>query len=77
MTQTPPRARAFLSGDRKRVTLKLKAWSETFPVESLPGRIALYRGLAARLNGRFAATYQPTADALARVAASIAEKPPP
>lgn len=38
-------ARAILSGDTRHVTLSRATWSETFPTEALPRRLAFYRSL--------------------------------
>jgi hypothetical protein len=46
------------------VQLTLDTWSETFPLELLPGRIRLYRGLRDRDGGAYAAIYEPTVAAL-------------
>ena len=46
------------------VRLTLHTWSETFPLELLPSRIRLYRGLRDRDGGAYAAIYEPTVAAL-------------
>lgn len=67
---------ATLSVDGQTVTLRAGAWSETFPVDLLPRRIAFYRSLcetpvakgrppAPRRTARF---YAPTLAALERAA---------
>ncbi|KGM50634.1 hypothetical protein [Pseudooceanicola atlanticus] len=53
---------ATLTGSTVRLTLH--TWSETFPLELLPSRIALYRGLRDRDGGAYAAIYEPTVAAL-------------
>lgn len=46
------------------VKLRIGTWSERFPVDLLPSRIALYKDLAERKSGRYAKHYQPTLDVL-------------
>jgi hypothetical protein len=42
----------------------MRAWSETFGLEHLSGRLTLYRDLRDREQGMYASIYQDTVEAL-------------
>jgi len=56
--------RALLSADRRKVTLKLNLWSETFDVDLLESRIKFFSDMEARKGGKYCQHYQATTKAL-------------
>lgn len=54
------------------VTLTIKAWSEAFPVDDLPSKLNLYRGLRDRARGMYASFYSDTVEALEAIAKEVA-----
>lgn len=62
--------RVYLSGDARRVQLGAPpGWSERFPVEMLPGKLAFYKGLRDRKGGQFARFYAETVEQLEKAVA--------
>lgn len=56
--------KATITPDARHVDLRGKHWSETFPVERLPEKIALYESLRDRKGGAYARHYAPTVRSL-------------
>lgn len=61
------KSRAILSADRQTVTLRIGAWSETFAVGLLGGRIGFYSRLKLRTGGKYSIHYEATEKALIAV----------
>lgn len=58
---------ATITADFNHIALRGLYWSETFPADRLPEKIAFYEGLRDRKGGAHAAHYAPTVDQLKRV----------
>jgi hypothetical protein len=63
--------KARLTWNKRGIVLEGETWSETFPVESLGSRLALYRSLAERRNGKWRRHYTATVNALEEVQKQI------
>lgn len=57
---------ATITADFAHVALRGRQWSETFPIDRLPAKIAFYEGLRDRKGGAYAEHYAPTVDELRR-----------
>lgn len=57
---------ATITADFAHVALRGRLWSETFPIDRLPAKIAFYEGLRDRKGGAYAEHYEPTVRALRR-----------